>query len=197
VSIAILDLGYGNVESIRLGFARLGAEPTLVKDPASVASVERLVLPGVGAAGYAMERLHLLGLVDVIRARTKPLLGICLGMQLMFERSDEADTECLALVPGRVREMTAVPGRPVPHMGWTAIEDAAPETNKATGLSNGDYVYFAHSFACDESPATSARVTYGNPIPAALRMGHLWGAQFHPERSAAPGAAFLKAFLSA
>ncbi len=193
MSIAILDLGYGNVESIRLGFARLGAEPTLVKDAASVGEVERLVLPGVGAAGYAMERLAALGLIDALKARTKPLLGICLGMQLMFESSDEADTECLALVPGRVREMTAAPGRPVPHMGWTPIEDTAP----AIGLTDGDHVYFAHSFACPDGPATAARVTYGIPIPAALRQGHLWGAQFHPERSAEPGARFLKAFLSA
>ena len=197
MSIAILDLGYGNVESIRLGFARLGAEPSLVKDAASVGEVERLVLPGVGAAGYAMERLRSLGLIDALKARTKPLLGICLGMQLMFESSDEADTLCLALVPGRVREMTAVPGRPVPHMGWTAIEDAAPKSDKDIGLVNGDHVYFAHSFACDDGPATAARVTYGTPLPAALRHGHLWGAQFHPERSAEPGARFLKAFLSA
>jgi glutamine amidotransferase len=197
VSIAILDLGYGNVESIRLGFARLGADVELVKTAEDVLAAERLVLPGVGAAGYAMERLRSLGLIDALKARTRPLLGICLGMQLMFESSDEADTPCLALVPGRVREMTAVPGRPVPHMGWTAIEDAAPESDKGIGLVNGDHVYFAHSFACDDGPATAARVTYGGPLPAALRHGHLWGAQFHPERSAEPGARFLKAFLSA
>jgi glutamine amidotransferase len=197
VSIAILDLGYGNVESIRLGFARLGADVELVKTAEDVLAAERLVLPGVGAAGYAMERLRSLGLIDALKARTRPLLGICLGMQLMFESSDEADTPCLALVPGRVRDMTAVPGRPVPHMGWTAIEDAAPESDKGIGLVNGDHVYFAHSFACDDGPATAARVTYGGPLPAALRHGHLWGAQFHPERSAEPGARFLKAFLSA
>ena len=197
MSIAILDLGYGNVESIRLGFARLGADVELVKTAEDVLAAERLVLPGVGAAGYAMERLRSLGLIDALKARTRPLLGICLGMQLMFESSDEADTPCLALVPGRVREMTAVPGRPVPHMGWTAIEDAAPESDKGIGLVNGDHVYFAHSFACDDGPATAARVTYGGPLPAALRHGHLWGAQFHPERSAEPGARFLKAFLSA
>lgn len=197
MSLAILDLGYGNVESIRLGFARLGADVALVKTAEDVLAAERLVLPGVGAAGYAMERLRSLGLIDTLKARTKPLLGICLGMQLMFESSDEADTECLALVPGRVRAMTAAPGRPVPHMGWTPIEDAAPESEKATGLVDGDHVYFAHSFACDDGPATAARVTYGASLPAALRHGHLWGAQFHPERSAEPGARFLQAFLDA
>ena len=197
MSLAILDLGYGNVESIRLGFARLGADVALVKTAEDVLAAERLVLPGVGAAGYAMERLRSLGLIDTLKARTKPFLGICLGMQLMFESSDEADTECLALVPGRVRAMTAAPGRPVPHMGWTPIEDAAPESEKATGLVDGDHVYFAHSFACDDGPATAARVTSGASLPAALRHGHLWGAQFHPERSAEPGARFLQAFLDA
>ena len=192
-NVSILDLGYGNVESIRLGFARLGAEVALVKTPADVLAVERLVLPGVGAAGYAMQRLHALGLVAAIRQRTKPLLGICLGMQLMFEASDEADTPCLALIPGRVRAMTAAPGKPVPHMGWTALQDVTP----GIGLTNGDHVYFAHSFACDDTPATAARVTYGTPLPAALRHNHLWGAQFHPERSSSPGASFLKAFLAA
>ncbi|MDP9087072.1 MAG: imidazole glycerol phosphate synthase subunit HisH [Pseudomonadota bacterium] len=193
MSIAILDLGYGNVESIRLGFARLGVEPMLVKDAASVASTERLVLPGVGAAGYAMERLNVLGLVGALKARTKPLLGICLGMQLMFEGSDESQADCLGLVPGRVRAMQSAICRPVPHMGWAAIHEAVPDI----GLTNGDHVYFAHSFACDDTSATAARVTYGSAFPAALRSGHLWGAQFHPERSAAPGASFLKAFLSA
>ena len=197
MTVSILDLGYGNVESIRLGFARLGAEVTLVKAPEDVLSAERLVLPGVGAAGFAMERLHTLGLVAPLRERTKPLLGICLGMQLMFAASDETDTECLALVPGRVRAMTAAPGHPVPHMGWSPLHDVAASGSKAgIGLTTGDHVYFAHSFACDDGPATAARVTYGAALPAALRQGHLWGAQFHPERSAAPGAAFLKAFLS-
>ena len=109
----------------------------------------------------------------------------------MFEGSDEADANCLGLVPGRVRAMMSAPGRPVPHMGWTALHKVAD----GIGLTEGDHVYFAHSFACDDGPASAARVTYGSSIPAALRSGHLWGAQFHPERSAAPGAAFLKAFL--
>lgn len=192
-AVAILDLAYGNVESIRLGFARLGAEPALIKDAAAVTTADRLLVPGVGAAGYAMDRLNALGLVEAIRARTKPLLGICLGMQLMFEASDEASTPCLALLSGRVRAMTAAPGLPVPHMGWSPLHDVAP----GIGLAEGDQLYFAHSFACDDGPATAARVTYGTAVPAALRQGHLWGAQFHPERSAGPGAAFLQAFLRA
>ena len=136
MTVSILDLGYGNVESIRLGVARLGAEVALVKTPAEVLSAERLVLPGVGAAGFAMERLAALGQIEALKTRTKPRLGICLGMQLMFESSDEAETDCLALVPGRVREMTAAPGKPVPHMGWSPLHDVAP----GIGLTDGDHV---------------------------------------------------------
>ena len=190
-ALAILDLGYGNTESIRLAFARVGVEAVLIRDPAQAESVDRLVLPGVGAAGFAMEQLREAGLVDALKRRSKPLLGICLGMQMLFDASDEGDTPLLGLIPGRVRALKPAPGLSVPHMGWTRIEQS-----DGIGLAAGDHVYFAHGFACDDGPATAAHVTYGRPIPAAVRQGHLWGAQFHPERSSAPGAAFLKAFLS-
>lgn len=192
MTVAILDLGYGNTDSIRLAFARLGVEAELVRDADAAERADRLILPGVGAAGYAMDRLRDAGLVDPLKRRTKPLLGICLGMQMLFDASDEGDTPLLGLIPGRVRALAAAPGLPVPHMGWTRIAEA-----HGVGLAEGDYVYFAHGFACDDGPATAARVTYGRTIPAAIRLGHLWGAQFHPERSSAPGAAFLKAFLAA
>lgn len=191
-ALAILDLGYGNVDSIRLGFRRLGVEAQLTADPRIARNAERLVLPGVGAAGFAMDRLRGAGLVEPLRARSQPTLGICLGMQMMFEASDEGGTELLGLVAGRVRALEPAPGRPVPHMGWSRIEES-----DGVGLAVGDYVYFAHSFACDDGPATAARATYGRAIPAALRHGHLWGAQFHPERSSDAGARFLAAFLSA
>jgi len=191
-ALAILDLGYGNTDSIRLAFQRLGVEATLTDDPVAAEQAERLVLPGVGAAGFAMARLRNAGLIDALKRRTKPLLGICLGMQLMFDTSEEADTTCLGLIPGRVRAMHPTPGRPVPHMGWTKLEDTAP----GIGLADGDYVYYAHSFACDDGPASAARATYGGALTAAIRTGPLWGAQFHPERSSAAGASFLKAFLA-
>ncbi len=191
-ALAILDLGYGNVDSIQLAFARLGVEAELISDPGAADRAERLVLPGVGAAGYAIGKLRDAGLIEALKRRTKPLLGICLGMQMMFEASDEGDTPLLGLIPGRVRALDPAPGEPVPHMGWTRIEQT-----EGVGLAAGDYVYFAHSFACDDGPATAARATYGRPIPAAIRQGHLWGAQFHPERSSAAGARFLAAFLGA
>lgn len=192
-ALAILDLGYGNVDSVRLAFARLGVEAVLTADAAVAENAERLVLPGVGAAGFAMARLQEAELVEVIRRRTAPMLGVCLGMQLLFEGSDESDIRGLGLVPGRVRALDPAPGRPVPHMGWTSVDSAAD----GIGLAAGDYVYFAHGFVCDDGPATAARATYGRIIPAALRQGHLWGAQFHPERSSAAGARFLSAFLAA
>lgn len=190
-TLAILDLGYGNTDSIRLAFARLGVEAALTID---AESPDWLVIPGVGAAGYAMNKLRDAGLVEPLKRRSKPTLGICLGMQLMFDRTEEGDTEGLGLIPGEVRAMEPAPGFPVPHMGWSQLGEVAPDI----GLTNGDYVYFAHGFACEDTPATAARAAYGpGRVPAAIRQGHLWGAQFHPERSSAPGANFLKAFLSA
>jgi len=191
-ALAILDLDYGNTESIRLAFQRLSIEAVLTDDPQVAEQAERLVLPGVGAAGFAMAKLRGKGLVEPLKRRTKPLLGICLGMQLMFDASDEGDTPCLGLIPGRVGAMVPAAGRPVPHMGWTKIEDAV----SGIGLAAGDYVYFAHGFACPDTPATAAHATYGGPIPAVIRSGNLWGAQFHPERSSRAGASFLKAFLA-
>ncbi len=189
-ALAILDLGYGNTDSIRLAFARLGAEAVLTTD---ADTPDRLIIPGVGAAGYAMQQLRDHGLVDPLRARTKPTLGICLGMQLMFDSTDEGDTPCLGLLPGQVREMVPAPGFPVPHMGWSKLADVAD----GISLQNNDFVYFAHSFACPGT-ASAARVPYGaHTVTAAIRHRNLWGAQFHPERSSAAGAAFLKAFLAA
>ena len=190
-ALAILDLGYGNMGSIRLAFARLGVEAVLTADPRIAEQAERLILPGVGAAGFAMQGLSDGGLVEPLRRRSRPTLGICLGMQLLFDHSDESDTDCLGLIPGRVRALAPAPGRPVPHMGWTSIARA----DAGIGLTVGDYVYFAHSFACDDGPATAASASYGEAIPAVVRQGNLWGAQFHPERSSAAGARFLTAFL--
>lgn len=191
--LAILDLGYGNVESVRLGFKRLGADPVLVNDAASVRDADRLVVPGVGHAGYAMEQIERYGLSDSLRARSAPILGICVGMQLFHESSEESERPLLGLVPGRVRALDPAPGRPVPHMGWTRVSDVAP----GIGLEDGDHVYFAHSFACDPGPSTAARADYGRPIAVALRNRHIWAAQFHPERSSDAGSRFLEAFLRA
>jgi len=192
VSVVIVDLGYGNIGSIAVAFQRLGATVTLTADPAAIAAAERVALPGVGAAGYAMARIDALGLRDTLTGLTRPLLGICLGMQLLFEASEEEDTPCLGLIAGKVRKLAPAPGLTVPHMGWSRLD----VTDQSCGLASGDYVYFAHSFACDDGPASVATAQHGRTIPAAIRQGNLLGAQFHPERSAEAGARFLKAFLS-
>jgi len=192
VSVAIVDLGYGNIGSIAVAFQRLGATVTLTADPTEIAAAERVALPGVGAAGYAMGRIDALGLRATLAGLTRPLLGICLGMQLLFEASEEEDTRCLGLIAGKVRKLEPGAGLTVPHMGWSRLE----VTDQSCGLANGDYVYFAHSFACDDGPASIATARHGRTIPAAVRQGNLLGAQFHPERSAEAGARFLRAFLS-
>jgi glutamine amidotransferase len=192
VNLAIVDVGCGNIGSVAIAFERFGLAPRITAHPSEIAMADKVILPGVGAAGYAMEQIRARGLVQPLRALTHPVLGICLGMQLLFQRSDEEDTDCLGIVSGEVRRLVPTPGRPVPHMGWSrlAVADAH------IGLADGDYVYFAHSFACDPVPETVANADYGRPVPAVIRKANWWGAQFHPERSGPAGARFLEAFLA-
>lgn len=189
--LAILDLGYGNIASIVLAFERLGCTPVRTADPDVLRAATRVVIPGVGAAGFAMQRIDALGLGDIIPALTQPVLGICLGMQLMFEYSEEDDVDMLGIVPGRVRRIAPAADRPVPQMGWSRLALRRP----IAGLADGDYAYFAHSFACDDGPHSIAVADYGAHIPAIVERGNFLAAQFHPERSGAVGAALLKAFL--
>lgn len=191
MTLAIVDPGYGNLGSVAVAFERFGIAPVVTADPERIAAADKVVLPGVGAAGFAMERLRSLGIAEHLAVLTQPLLAICLGMQLLFERSEEADTACLGLIPGEVRRLEPGPGRPVPHMGWSRLE----VRDDSIGLAGGDYVYFAHSFACDPGPETLASADHGREIPAVVRRGNFWGAQFHPERSGEAGARFLKAWL--
>jgi glutamine amidotransferase len=139
-----------------------------------------------------MREIEARGLIDTIRSLTQPVLGICLGMQLLLERSEEEDTACLGIIPGRVRKLEPAPGRPVPHMGWSKLK----VRDTAIGLADGAYVYFAHSYACDPGPHVLAEADHGRPVPAVVRSGNFLGAQFHPERSGESGRAFLEAFLS-
>ena len=192
MNLAIVDLGYGNIGSIELAFERLGVTASLTTNAEEIAGADRVVLPGVGAAGHAMQRIEELGLRGCLRSLAQPALGICLGMQLLFERSDEADTECLGIIPGEVRALQPAPGMPVPHMGWSRLD----VVDAGIGLNRGDYVYFAHGYACDDGPPTIATANYGRSIPAVVRQGNWLGAQFHPERSAEAGARFLQAFLA-
>lgn len=191
MKLAIVDLSYGNIGSVRLAFQRFGVEPVVTADANAIATADRVILPGVGAAGHAIQRIDELGLRGVLTSLDQPALGICLGMQLLYERSDEADMQCLAILPGSVRALEPAPGRPVPHMGWSRLD----VRDKGVGLQSGEYVYFAHGYACDSGEATVASADYGREIPAVVRHRNWLGTQFHPEKSGEAGARFLKAFL--
>jgi glutamine amidotransferase len=188
----IIDSGGANLASLQFALERLDARTIVSNNPQDIAKAPRVILPGVGSALDAMTRLRATGLHEVLPTLKQPVLGICLGMQLLFEASEEDGTECLGLIPGRVRRLDPAPGRPVPHMGWSRLDTRAG----TPGLATGDYVYFAHSFACDDGPHSIAVADYGRPIPAVVRKGNVIGAQFHPERSSTAGARFLKAFLA-
>ncbi len=192
MKLAIVDVGCGNLGSVAIAFERFGIAPTITGEADEIASADKVILPGVGAAGYAMEEIDARGLRGPLRALKQPVLGICLGMQLLFERSEEEDTLCLGIIPGGVRKLQPAPAMPVPHMGWSSLDVRQP----GLGLQSGDYVYFAHSFACDDGPHSVATAEYGRAIPAVVCSGNYLGAQFHPERSGEAGARFLKAFLA-
>lgn len=195
MTVAIIGYGAGNTASVQFALERLGCEPVITADPAVIASAERVILPGVGAAGYAMERLAALGLIAPLKAFERPLLGVCLGQQLLFERSEEGGgVDLLGFIPGVVTRFNIDPALPVPHMGWTKLETVKPDPLIA-GVKDGDYAYFVHGFVCPTGDATLARADYGTEVPAVVRSGNRWGCQFHPERSAASGALILENFL--
>ncbi|MBS0389452.1 MAG: imidazole glycerol phosphate synthase subunit HisH [Proteobacteria bacterium] len=192
--VLIIGSGGANLASLRYALERLGARSEVSADPARVASARRLLLPGVGAAADAMARLRAAGLVETIRALRQPLLGICLGMQLLFEHSEEGDTPCLGVHSGTVRRLAAAPGRPVPHMGWNTCRLRGADALLA-GLGSNDHFYFLHGYAAPATDRCSATVDYGEALCAVTARGNFHGVQFHPERSGAAGARLLRNFL--
>jgi imidazole glycerol-phosphate synthase subunit HisH len=189
----IVDSG-ANLASLQYALERLGARAQVSQNPTTIATASHVVLPGVGAAADAMERLWRANLAGVLTLLTQPVLGICLGMQLLFRSSEEGPTECLGLLPDTVRRLEAAPGRPVPHMGWNQLEGRR-EDPLLEGLAAREYVYFVHSYAAPVSQHTLASTDYGVPLSAVIRRGNFWGTQFHPERSGRAGARVLANFL--
>lgn len=189
----IIDSGGANLASLRFALQRLGSDAAVSSDAAEIAGARRVLLPGVGAAADAMARLKSRGLVDSIRNLRQPLLGICLGMQLLYQHSDEGDTECLGIVPGRVQRIPEH-GLPIPQMGWNVCTELRDEP-LLRGVGAQDYFYFVHSYAAPVSPDTVASVDYGSPLTAVIRRDNFIGVQFHPERSAAVGSRLLQNFL--
>jgi glutamine amidotransferase len=194
VSLAIIDSGGANIGSVRFALQRLGAESVFTADPDEIRRADRVILPGVGAAAAAMRQLRSHGLVDCIRGLTQPVLGICLGMQLLFESSAEGNVDCLGLVPGRLERFPDIPSLRVPHMGWNHAETVRDDPLLA-GLGQEPWFYFVHSYYAPVSEATIASCHHGVAFSAMVQHGNFRGAQFHPERSAGDGAQVLKNFL--
>ena len=190
----IIDSGGANLASLQYAFERLGARTQVTSDARTITSAARVILPGVGAAADAMQRLRQSGVAALLPALTQPVLGICLGMQLLFRRSEEGPTDCLGILPDSVRRLRSEPGRPVPHMGWNQLSGLR-EDPLLEGIAHHDSVYFVHSYAVPVSSITLATAEYGVPVSAVVRRGNFWGTQFHPERSAATGARVLANFL--
>lgn len=210
--IAVIDYDTGNLRSVANALGRLGAEFTVTGDAETIRSADRVLLPGVGEASSAMEKLRQRGLVEVIRSLTRPVLGICIGVQLMCRRSAEGDTPCMGIFDTDVKRLgETFSGRPacscgcmgpaaapaeelkVPEMGWNTVERL--RSPLFTGLEEGAYVYYVHSYAPGLCPQTIATTLYGGPFSAALGRDNFYGTQFHPEKSGRIGERILKNFL--
>jgi imidazole glycerol phosphate synthase glutamine amidotransferase subunit len=198
--IAVVDYGAGNLVSIDQALTTVGADVTIVRDPAALARADAVIVPGVGAAAPAMDRLDRRGLTAPIRtwlAAGRPFLGICLGLQLLFEASDEDGATTLGVLPGRTRRLEDAPT--LPHIGWNQVERTRPHP-LFDGIDDGADFYFVHSYAGALPDAGSggvelARTTHGRPFTSAIERGPLLGVQFHPERSGPDGLRLLANFV--
>ncbi|MBP3701455.1 MAG: imidazole glycerol phosphate synthase subunit HisH [Lachnospiraceae bacterium] len=199
--IAIIDYDAGNLKSVEKALLALGEAPVVTRDPETILSADKVILPGVGAFGEAMERLHEYGLVEVIRqvaAQGTPFLGICLGLQLMFESSEESPGVAgLGLLKGQILRIPDAPGLKIPHIGWNSLE-ITPGARLFAGLENGSYVYFVHSYYLKaEDPSIVAATTeYSTCIHASVESGNVFACQFHPEKSSEVGLQILRNFAN-
>lgn len=186
--IVVIDSGVANISSVVFSLNRLGFAATVTRDIKTINTAEKVILPGVGAAAMAMKNLHEHGLVSIIQKLTQPVLGICLGMQILFESSSEGDVDCLGIIPGTIRKLEG-DDLIIPHMGWNTLNfmEASPFENQ--------YVYYVHSFCAQVSEYTVATTTYGKPFTAIVKKDNFQGMQFHPERSGDVGEQLLKNFI--
>lgn len=190
---AVIDTG-ANLASLGAALDRLGARWRVTTSPAEVRRADRLILPGVGSAAPAMRRLRERGLDRELERASQPVLGICLGMQLLVERSVEGGVDCLGLIPGRAVRLEPEDGRPVPHMGWNRLRPTA-DTPILAGVADGEHLYFVHSYAVPVNGACRGTCEYGRLFAAVIEEGRVFGVQFHPERSGPAGARILENFL--
>ena len=191
--IAIVDYKMGNLRSVENALKRLGAEFCVTSEEEVIRAADRVLLPGVGNAAEAMENLRKANLVEVIRSLRRPVLGICVGMQVMCRHSEEGDVECLNIFDARVRRFTPSAELKVPHMGWNRIGNL--ESKLFRGLDGGSYVYFVHSYYPELCPDTIATARHGVMFSAALKYENFYGTQFHPEKSGDVGERIIENFL--
>jgi glutamine amidotransferase len=194
--IAIIDSGGANIASLLFALERLGRSAALTTDAAVIESADRVLLPGVGAAKDAMDRLHEAHLIDVIRGLKQPVLGICLGLQLLLEGSEEEDVECLGIVPGVAARLPSTPTCPVPNMGWCATR-IVDDHSLLNEIEDGSFFYFLHSYALPVCDFTLATAEHAEPFSAVVGRDNFVATQFHPERSSTAGAQLLRNFLDA
>ena len=193
--IAIIDYDAGNIRSVGNALERLGAEYELTADPERILAADKVILPGVGNAARAMENLRGRGLCELVKSLRRPVLGICVGMQLMCRDSEEGPVQGLGLFDAHVRRFSETPDAKVPHMGWNAIGNLDSKLFK--GLPGGSFVYFVHSYYAGTGPDTIATCRHGDQLfSAALKYENFYGTQFHPEKSGSVGAAILQNFLA-
>lgn len=193
--VVIIENGGANIASLRFALERLDCVPELTSNASVVRAATHVILPGVGAAADGMARLRARGLDEVIPRLGQPVLGICLGMQLLYEASEEGNASCLAAIPGTAKRFTPAPGRPVPHMGWNRLL-CRPDSDLLDGLGENAWAWFANSYALPPGAETLATADYGGPFSAIVAHRNFYGAQFHPERSGRAGAALLNNFLA-
>lgn len=192
--VAIIDCGGANVASLTNALDRLGIISARTRDAHTIENASHVILPGVGAAADAMQRLTSYRLLDVIGKLSQPVLGICLGMQLLAESSEEDHAQCLGIVPTVAKRLPVRPQAPVPNMGWCQVHQIVQHELFA-GIDDGSYFYFVHSFALAPGDYSLATADHAEPFTAALAQENFFATQFHPERSAAAGAKLLDNFL--
>lgn len=198
MEVAIIKYNAGNIQSVSFALERLGTRFVITDDAEMIKAADKVIFPGVGEAQTTMRYLREKKLDVLIRSLTQPVLGICLGMQLLYSASEESTgdgpTRCLGILPGTVRRLPASPECPVPHMGWNRCIERTPDP-LFDGLGEDEYFYFVHSYAAPVGSETLAAARYGGEFSAAVRKGNFRGVQFHPERSARAGARLLANFL--
>lgn len=195
-AVVLVDAGGSNIGSLCYALQRLGVTARMSDDPELIRAASYVILPGVGAASPGMARLRAKGLDGVLRSLTQPVLGVCLGMQLLFDRSEEGQVECLGQLPGVVRKLCGGDGLRIPHMGWNRLQWEGAEPLFEGLDKKQSYVYFVHSYAAPVTTDTLAHCEHGVPFSAVVRHGNFYGMQFHPERSGVVGAQLLRNFLS-